>query len=379
MRQYEIDHLPENHHKFEGKMKEYKKKLFHILHTRNLFYEMNEKHSIIICNLQIHRILTQDQLHELSHLSKGFISNYLGYLQNFVKLNKIKIPRTHQFLYSMPEPTATENYLGIKKGERLAKAYDNLIEFARTIQQKLQTTKMQKKPGAIFLHRRIEDYIRWSEAMKIVEDDQIKLEKIQKDHEKIQYFTRSIYPTKIELREEKFSKEVAQIEYELLDRLISYEMRENSDPLANINALFLTRGILSQLTLKTLTGYARSTISKCLKKMLLSQEIIKHRNNNPSIRGYHIYVQKSVTWAYLNYDLRYFARMQPFIPEIEKIQKELKTEASSYEHLIGYSEISAMAKALADHFHEIVQRKEKILWIKSLLPNLEVQKSKNLH
>ena len=147
------NNLKRNTHIFEGKIREYEKKLIDFFVRVGKLKEQNYVLATIIGCLLIHKEegLTQDQIKELTELSKGAISTNLKILEKSPVVKKELMRGTRKYIYSFGG-----DFSSLASNTALFKA-DTNQEALNFLQAKsLELENLKAKTGYKILSQRIE-------------------------------------------------------------------------------------------------------------------------------------------------------------------------------------------------------------------------------
>ena len=146
---------------FEGKIREYEKKLVEIVKEFGKGKGQTESFSTVIAYLLFHENgLTQHQLRELTGYSAGSISNILKSFGKVLEKSLIKGTRTYK--YSLNIPGGSFAQLALKTSEFKKETNEEAIEFVQGKLDLLNDEKLQDKRGRDLLLERtneIKEYL----------------------------------------------------------------------------------------------------------------------------------------------------------------------------------------------------------------------------
>jgi len=321
----------EQSHLFDGKLSIYEDKLVEILLNIGQSKRVNPKMAAISCYLLIHGKLTQKEIKELTGFAIGTVSTFLSVMVGTGNFQKIRVPHTHTFMYSI------SGKLGVLTTRAVEVAVSSLGSIEIYLKNKKEILKKlieQNKKGAKHLSNRIEELLDSFEIYKtIFPSNEISTEEIQ-----TQITPKSLKRSKDEKEEVKeiiFDPEVCNIEDDIINQLLASPMFSSRDPMfIRILGLFMTRKYLTQKTLKRITGLSSGKISEELNHLLKVKLIYK---TSISDKGKITYGADFLIFLrFLKYIINH---MTKWIKELETIKLELENNKSELETLDGYTQI----------------------------------------
>ncbi|MFX1572076.1 MAG: hypothetical protein ACFFB0_04965 [Promethearchaeota archaeon] len=342
----------EKSHLFDEKIRKYEEKLVEVLLDIGKSKRANPKMATISCYLLIHEKLTQKELKELTGFSMGTISTYLSVMVGTGNFQKIRIPRTHKFMYSI---FGELEALPTRALDFALSSIGSIEIYLKSKVKILKKLAEQTKEGAKHLLLRIEELIESFEIYKkIFPPNGILDEMIQKQS--------SIKPSQRIKNEQnkaieiKFDEEVYLIEDDIINQLLTSPMFSTRDPMfIRILGYFMTRKYLTQETLKRITGLSSGKISEEVNR-LLDDKIINKADISP---------KGKITYSADSFIILRFARyiinkMTKWVREIENMKLELEKNKSDLEDLDGYTQIDRIYDFILDAIQTYTQYRKKL-------------------
>ncbi|WP_371805747.1 hypothetical protein [Candidatus Lokiarchaeum ossiferum] len=341
-----------NEHIFDPQLRDYESQIIDFFIKEGEIRNRGKKAQLIYAYLLIHRQLTQNQLAELSNLSKGYISSALSSMQNIQLINRKMIPGTHTYKYSFLNDN---NFFGFRESSKLVQYYNNFERVVWSEIKKLENLKCEEKSQKRFLITRMKDLIRWTQAVTkiICEQEGYKNPNADKYPNLL---NTQLYNSNNELEFFDYEPNLVEFEKNFIDIILSMDNTFRKDPILILEGFFLTRKILSQQKIEELSQYSRATISKSISKMLKMGEIQKIPKSNALISGYKAYIMPNVTEVQLLMQISTQEQILTFQPAIKKIIVELKTNKKKLDRLNGYTEIQDITSKLEEYFSHHEQK-----------------------
>ncbi len=330
----------EKSHLFNDKLREYEEKLVEILLDIGKSKRVNPKMSTIACYLLIHGKLTQKEIKELTGFSMGTISTFMSVMIGTGNFQKVRIPRTHTFMYSY------YGDLEVLTTRAIEVALSSLGSIEIYLKSRIETlNKLIEKSmkGAKHLSERIEELIESiKKYKKIFPSDGVLAEEIQQE-----ISPKALERTsdkKVEVKEIIFDPEVYLVEDDIINDLLGSPMFSIRDPMfIKIFGLFITREYLTQKTLQRITGLSSGKISEEVNQLL----------KNKLIYIVSISEKGKITYGADSFILLRFARyilnkMAKKIKELEKLKLQLEKNKSELEILDGFTQIYKIFNYILD-------------------------------
>lgn len=333
-------------HIFDPHLQKFEKQIIEFFVQEGKIRNRGKRVQLIYAYLLIHRHLTQNQLAELSGLSKGFISSALASMQSIKLVNRKMIPGTHTYKYSFANGNI---FFGMQESSNRIKYYNHFEDVIWDEIGKLEEIDCKNEIHKKFLKNRMKDLIRWTQAAT----------KVICQYGKILNPNETKYPNLLNIKLDNLSNSleyydyepaITQFETELIETIISLDRTYRKNPILVIEGYFLTRRILSQQKIEELSHYSRATISKSISKMLKIQEIEEIKKENFVISGYKAYIMPNITKKEFLFQISTHKQILGFYSEIKQVIEELTNDKKRIEYKKGYGEIMDIVGKLEEFF-----------------------------
>ena len=321
----------EQNHLFDDKLRRYEDRLVEILLDIGKSKRANPKMAAIACYLLIHEKLTQKELKKLTGFSMGTLSTYLSVMTGTGNFQKIRIPHTHTFMYSI---SGKLEVLTTRAVEVVLRSLDSIGLFLKNKNEILKKLIGQSKKGAKQFSERIEEMLySFDIYKKIFPSDGVSAEEIQ-----MQISSKSLKRFKDEQEDVKeilFDPEVYNVEDDIINQLLASPMFSTRDPMfIRILGHFMTRKYLTQKTLKRITGLSSGKISEEVNQLLENKLIYKATISDKGKITY------GADFLILLRFSRYIThRMTKWVKELEIMKFELEKNKTELENSVGYTQI----------------------------------------
>lgn len=321
----------EQSHLFDDKLRRYEDRLVEILLDIGKSKRANPKMAAIACYLLIHEKLTQKELKKLTGFSIGTLSTYLSVMTGTGNFQKIRIPHTHTFMYSI---SGKLEVLTTRAIEVVLRSLDSIGLFLKNKNEILKKLIGQSKKGAKQLSERIEEMLySFDIYKKIFPSEGVSAEEIQ-----TQISSKSLKRFKDEQEDVKeilFDPEVYNVEDDIINQLLASPMFSTRDPMfIRILGYFMTRKYLTQKTLKRITGLSSGKISEEVNQLLENKLIYKATISDKGKITY------GADFLILLRFSRYIInRMTKWVKELEIMKFELEKNKTELENSVGYTQI----------------------------------------
>ena len=330
-------------HIFEGKIREYEKKLVDILIEIGNIRGQAPLISKINSYLFIHGELTQIQLKQLINRSLSTISLALTTLINSGLIKKEFIKGTHTNKYSLVRINSSQDVLqaGVLKLEEISK----LFEFLQEIKEELNTKKYQEKQGYKFLLNRISEFTNFLQIFhKIMinskNSNEIRPIGVQQDTENSPEIIQ--FDSEIKIIEDKI------IEHFVISPIFSIQNRIFS----KFTAYFMTRKNLTQEELRNLMELSTGKVSKEV-NFLVRRGLIKKKKRKKGEPI--IYTMNLVELAFLNLLCNAINDMLKWEDEMKALKLQLENEKEELSTLHGYDELRRSI-SFFHHYFELIKK-----------------------
>ncbi len=332
---------------FEGKLREYEKKIIDYYMERVTISGQSETLASIIGYLSIYGGLTQTQLKKLTGFSKSTISTGLSNLINvrYVKKNKITGKREYKYYLSFDSQGSIDDALGSVEPE--------IMFFQNTIKE-LEEKLTEKHKGYDLLLERLNEIVDvfelYQTSLKDIKDLN-EIVKIDYEPPKVERLT----PKAIDYLLEDFDPEIRKFENEIID-FFKYQSAYSTltEFMLIIFVYFITRKVLTQAKIKELTGLSVGKISQVVNALIKKEHIIslnkkKYKELIPKkLERQKLYAMISIRKSFFHSGIKSLKEMLKWETKFALIKAELNNRRDELETLYGYQKIKKKVNELID-------------------------------
>ncbi|MFX0072380.1 MAG: hypothetical protein ACFFAO_14945 [Candidatus Hermodarchaeota archaeon] len=323
---------------FEGKLRDYENTIIEYYKERADFTGQSNTLSTIIGYLSIHGRLTQTQLKKLTGFSKSTISTGLSNLINvrYIKKEKITGKREYEYYLSFNSQDSIDDALGTVELE---------INFFKEKIRELETKFTERHKGYDLLLTRL------IKILEVFEIYQNSLKNLTKPNESILFNCEQIEAEVLTAKDidyllEDLDPEIKGFENSLID-FFKYQSAYSTlkDYMLIVFVYFITRKVLTQGKIKTLTGLSVGKISEVVNYLIKKGHIIridkeKYRELIPKeLERQKIYGMLSIKESFFVSGIKSLDEMLKWENKFVSINAELNSRKGELELLHGYQKI----------------------------------------
>lgn len=327
---------------FDERLREFEHTLLEYYLEKADFSAQSETLAKLFAYLSIYGELTQSQLKKLTHFSKSTISTGLANLINIGYVKREKISHSREYLYYI-------SYSGDETIDDVLGSMQKEIHFLEKMISKLERSKIPKDYNYTrFVNRlkeTLEVYKMYQNILVSIEDPQEKIA----SNLNISSLRQYEYPiTKADFHNihTEFHSELKAIEDELIDffRYESVYSVLNEFSLL-IVVYFMTRKVLTQKKLRSLTGLSPGKVSEVLNHLLKIGHIQKidkekHKDIIPDFFTRKIlYSMTVIKDSFIKSGILSFKEILKWEPRFKAMKDKLLINNHKLENLTGYGKI----------------------------------------